>query len=52
MRITREDLQEYLYKMRRYGKIQCPTKIDKAINNNMDDIHKAFTGTNIKSVEI
>jgi len=52
MRITREDLQKYLGEKRRYGKIFKPNEITKAIDDNKDDIKRAFIGTNIKSIEI
>jgi len=52
MRITREDYKAYLKEIRRYGNIGNPTELGRVIQNNSDDLHQAFIGTNIKSVEI
>ena len=52
MRITRETYQAYLKEIRMYGSIGNLTEIGKVIQNNSDDLKKAFIGTNIKAVEI
>lgn len=52
MKITREDYQSYLREIRRYGKVGNLTELGKAIQDNNEDLKKAFIGTNLKSVEI
>ena len=52
MIITREDYQVYLREIRRDGYIGDHTELGKTIQDNFDDLKKAFIGTNIKSVEI
>ena len=52
MRITREDYKAYLKEIRLHGNIGNLTELGKAIQDNSDDLKKAFIGTNIKSVEI
>ena len=52
MRITREDYQAYLREIRWHGNIGNLTELCKAIQDNSDDLKKAFIGTNIKAIEI
>lgn len=52
MKITREDYKAYLRSIRRYGFVGNLTELGKAIQDNNEDLKKAFIGTNIKSVEI
>lgn len=52
MKITREDYRAYLKEIRRDGNIGNLTELGKAIQDNSDDLKKAFIGTNIKSIEI
>ena len=52
MRITREDYQAYLKEIRIYGNIGNLTELGKAIRDNLDDLKKAFIGTNIKAIEL
>lgn len=51
MRITREDYQAYLREIRWHGNIGNLTELGKAIQDNSDDLKKAFIGTNISVVE-
>lgn len=52
MKITREDYKAYLKEIRLNCNIGNLTELGKAIQDNSDDLKKAFIGTNIKSVEI
>lgn len=52
MLITREDYQAYLKEIRMYGNIGNLTELGKAIQDNSDDIKKAFISTNIKAIEL
>lgn len=50
MRITREDYKIYLKYLHRENKVEGP--IANFIHQNMEDIDKAFKGTNIKALEL
>ena len=52
MRITREEYKEYLRRKRGKSPNDSLTIFTTFMDNHIEDINKAFKGTNIKTIEI